>query len=127
MAAGEGPHAARLGADLARPQGEWGEVEDRICDKCHGRVMATDVACRHCGARFDAVVQPSGSCLHDFFSLFLGVWALSLPVLSVWVGLTWPNGWGDLAAYGVVLILFLPWIVGIISLLILTWLTQERR
>jgi uncharacterized membrane protein len=89
--------------------------------------MATDVACRHCGARFDAVVQPSGSCLHDFFSLFLGVWALSLPVLSVWVGLTWPNGWGDLAAYGVVLILFLPWIVGIISLLILTWLTQERR
>ena len=47
--------------------------------------------------------------------------------MNVWVGLASPKGLSDLAAYGAVLVLFLPWIVGIISLLILTWLTQERR
>jgi fumarate reductase subunit D len=90
-------------------------------------VAVTDVACRHCGTRFDAVSRRSGSCLNDFFRLLLGVWALALPVLCLMVGLASPKGWGDLASYLTVFIYFIPWTVGIISLLILTWLTQERR
>ena len=101
-------------------------VEDRVCSNCHGAVAATDVACRHCGTRFDAFSRPSGSCLNEFFRLLLGLWALALPVLCLAEGLTSPKGWGDLAAYLTSLVYFIPWIVGIISLLILTWLTQER-
>jgi hypothetical protein len=102
-------------------------VEERICSSCRRTVTAGDAACRHCGARFDAVIRPSGSLLHDFFRLLLGFWALSLPVLCLWVGLTSPQGWGDLAAYLTSYVYFVPWIVGIISLSILTWLTEERR
>ena len=101
-------------------------VEDRICSSCGGTVAVSDVACRHCGVRFDAAIRPRGSFLHDFFRLLLGVWALALPALCIWAGLSSPNGWGDLAAYLTSFIYFVPWIVGIISLLILTWLTQER-
>ena len=102
-------------------------VEDRGCSNCHGAVAATDVACRHCGTGFNAVTRPSGSCLNDFFRLLLGVWALALPVLCLVAGLTSPNSWGDFAAYSTSFIYFIPWIVGVISLFVLTWLTQERR
>ena len=86
-----------------------------------------DVACRHCGADFRHVVHARGSFLHDFFRLLLGLWALALPVLCLLVAFTAPHGWGDLAAYLTSYLYFIPWIVGIISLLILTWLTEERR
>jgi Na+/proline symporter len=102
-------------------------VEDRVCSNCHGAVAVIDVVCRHCGTRFAAITRPSGSFLNDFFRLLLGVWALALPVLCLVAGLTSPKGWGDLAAYATTIIYFIPWMVGIISLLILAWLTQERR
>jgi fumarate reductase subunit D len=73
------------------------------------------------------VIRPRGSFLHDFFRLLLGLWALSLPVLCLLVGLTAPNGWGDFLAVLTSLYYFIPWIVGVISLVILTWLTEERR
>jgi hypothetical protein len=101
--------------------------EDRLCNSCHGGVAASDVACRHCGVQFNEAIRPDGSFLRDFFRLLLGVWALALPALCLWEGLTASGGFGDLAAYLTSFIYFVPWIVGIISLLILTWLTQERK
>ena len=89
-------------------------------------MAASDVACRHCGVQFNAAIRPDGSFLHDFFRLLLGVWALALPALYVWEGVTASGGFGDVAAYLTSFVYFVPWIVGIISLLILTWLTQER-
>ena len=102
-------------------------MDDRICTSCGGIVNVSDVACRHCGTLFQAAILPGGSGLHDFFRLLLGAWALALPAYCLYLGVTAPHGWGDLAAYLASIVYFIPWIVGIISLLILTWLTGERR
>ena len=101
-------------------------MDERICANCGGIVGAADVACCHCGTLFRAVILPSGSGLHDFFRLLLGAWALALPVFCLYVGLTAFHGLGDFAAYLASIVYFIPWIVGIISLVILTWLTGER-
>lgn len=42
-------------------------------------------------------------------------------------GLFAPNGWGDFVAYWTTQFYFVPWLVGVISLAVITWLTQERR
>jgi hypothetical protein len=102
-------------------------VADRVCSNCGGLVAASDKACRHCGASFDAVIRPSGSFLHEFLRLALGIWALTLPVLCLWAALTAPKGLSDFAAYFTSQVYFIPWIVIIIPLVILTWLTEERR
>ncbi len=102
-------------------------MDDRICASCHGRVFATDVACPHCGTAFGAAVRPRGNFWNDFFRLCLGVCALSLPVACLWIGMTAQHGWGDLAAYAASYLFFVPWLVGVISLSVMTWLTQERN
>jgi hypothetical protein len=102
-------------------------VEERICTNCHGGVGSTDVACRHCGTNFHVAIRPTGSLLNDFFRLALAICALSLPVLCVLRGLSAPNGWGDLVAYWTSQIYFVPWLVGVISFSVMTWLTQEQQ
>jgi hypothetical protein len=102
-------------------------VDDKVCESCHKPVSSTDEACRHCGQRFRGVVRRPGSFLNDFFRLCLGVCALSLPAYCIWVGLTAPKGWGDIAAYIANHLFFIPWLTGMISAASLVWLTEERR
>ena len=83
-------------------------------------------ACRHCGTSFRPATEHRGSFLNDFFRLALGLWALTLPVYCTWLAATTPDGWGGVGAYLMSQLLFVPWLIGIISLGILTWLTQER-
>ena len=101
-------------------------VDDRVCESCHKPVSSTDVACRHCGQRFQVTVRRPGTLFNDFFRLCLGVCALSLPIYCFWVGLTAPRGLGDIAAYVASQAFFIPWLTGMISAATLVWLTEER-
>lgn len=109
------------------PEASVLSVADRICDSCHKPVSSTDLACRHCGQLFEGVVRQRGTFLNDFFRLCLGACALSLPAFCVWVGLTAPKGWGDIAAFIVNQVFFIPWLTVMISSASLVWLTEERR
>jgi hypothetical protein len=102
-------------------------VEDRICSTCRGRVFPSDVACRHCGTSFRVASRPSGNFVNDFFRAALACCALSLPMLCLLRGFFAPDGWGDFVAYWTSQLYFVPWLVGVISLSVMTWLTQERR
>ena len=101
-------------------------MDDKICGTCHKPISSTDVACRHCGQHFQSLVRRPGTFLNDFFRLCLGACALSLPAFCIWVGLTAPKGWGDIAAYVASNVFFIPWLTGMISAGTLVLLTEER-
>lgn len=102
-------------------------VEVRFCSHCGGKVAASDLVCGHCGTSFAAVIRPKGTLLNALFRAFLVAWSLSLPALCVWRGITAPEGWGTLFAWFTSQLLFEPWLMVLITLAVLTWVTEERR
>jgi hypothetical protein len=90
-------------------------------------VTAGDEICRHCGAVFRDIIRPPGTLLNAIFRALLVAWSLSLPALCLWQGLTAPEGWGDLFAWFTNRLYFEPWLMVVITLAVLTWVTEERR
>jgi len=102
-------------------------LDERICANCHGRVSPIDLTCRHCGASFRSRLERRGSFSGDLLRAALGLWTVSLPLYCVWLTLRYDHGWGEFFAYLASEMLFVPWLMGVITLGVLVWLTQERR
>ena len=102
-------------------------MEERICSKCRGAVGTGDAACRHCGVVFRPVIKRKGTLLNDLFRAFLVAWSLSLPALCVWQLMAAPKGWGVFASWFTNQFYFEPWLMVLITLAVLTWVTEERR
>ena len=65
--------------------------------------------------------------MNDLLRLALGLWVLTLPLYCTWLALRYHDGWGEFLAYVASRAYFVPWIIGVISLGVLTWLSEERR